>query len=191
MRRSGPGVSVAVQSASLVAESLSLGRQVAMRVRSFIPLAVGLLFLGVALVVWSGRRPVPSPIRVAWVGTTNDSTGALLYCFQATNTAGRDFMVSYQTQVRSSSGGSGERSAMSQKSLFVFNALIPARSSREFTFPAPEEAVSSWRVLLFYDYPMPKWRTHVNRLARVVGLSRRVVNDVAQQKAYSESIPKR
>ena len=162
-----------------------------MRVRYFIPLTVGLVFLGVALLVWMGRRPSPAPILLTLVGTTNDSTGALLYCFQATNTAGREFIVSYQTQVPLSSSGSGQRSAMSQRSLFVFNALIPARSSREFTFPAPEEAVSSWRVLLFYDYPVSAWRTHVNRLARAVGLSRRVVNDVAQQKTYSESIPKR
>ena len=162
-----------------------------MRVRYFIPLIAGLLFLSVALIVWVGRRPMPSPIRVALVGTTNDSNGARLYCFQATNCAAREFIVSYQTQVPLSSGASGERSAMSQRSLFVFNALIPARSSREFVFPAPEEAVSSWRVLLFYDHPVPAWRAQVNRLARAVGLSRRVVNDVAQQKAYSESIPKR
>ena len=161
-----------------------------MRARYFIPLAVGLLLLSVALVLWVGRRPTPSAIRVVLVGTTNDSTGALLYCFQATNTAGREFIVSYQTQVPFFSGGSGERPAMSQRSLFVFDALIPARSSREFTFPAPEEAVSSWRVLLFYDYPVPAWKAQVNRLARAVGLSRRVVNDIAQQKAYSESIPK-
>ena len=162
-----------------------------MRVRYFIPLVIGLVFLGVALLVWIGRRPAPAPILLTLVGTTNDSTGALLYCFEATNTAGREFIVSFQTQVPFSSGGSGQRSAMSQKSLFVFNALIPARSSRAFTFPAPEEAVSSWRVLLFYDYPVPAWRPQVNRLARAVGLSRRVVNDVAQQKVYSESIPKR
>ena len=162
-----------------------------MRVRYFILLAVGLLLFGVALVVWSGRRPTPSPIRVVLVGTTNDSSGALLYCFQATNTAGREFIVSYQTQVPFFSGGSGGRPAMSQRSLFVFNAVIPARSSREFTFPAPEEAISSWPVLLFYDYPLPAWRAQVNRFASAVGLSRRVVNDVAQQKAYSESIPKR
>ena len=162
-----------------------------MRVRYFIPLIVGLLFLGVALVVWVGRRPTPSPIRVVLVGTTNDSSGTLLYCFEATNSAEREFIVSYQTQVPLSSGGPGQRSAMSQRSLFVFNALIPARSSREFTFPAPEEPVSSWRVLLFYDYPLPAWRAQANRFARAVGLSRRVVNDVAQQKAYSESISKR
>jgi hypothetical protein len=161
-----------------------------MRDRYFIPLSVGFLLVCVALVIWSGRRPTPSPIRVVLVGTTNDASGVLLYCFRATNTARREFIVSYQTQVPMSSGGLGERSAMSQKSLFVFNALIPAMSSREFTFPAPEEPVSSWRVLLFYDYPVSAWRVQVNRLARAVGLSHRVVNDVAQQKAYSESIPK-
>jgi hypothetical protein len=160
-----------------------------MRNRYLIPAVFGLLFLSVALLLWSARRAVPSPIRVALLGTTNDSSGAVWYRFRATNSAEREFVVSYQTQVPLSSGA-GERSAMSQRSLFVFNAVVPSRSSLEFAFPAPEEAVSSWRVLLFYDYPVAAWRAQVNRFARAVGVSHRIVNDVAQQKAYSESIPK-
>ena len=60
-----------------------------MRDRYFIPLSVGFLLFSVALVMWSGRRPTPSPIRVVLVGTTNDASGVLLYCFRATNTAER------------------------------------------------------------------------------------------------------
>jgi hypothetical protein len=161
-----------------------------MRLRYFIPILVGLLFLAAVLFLWVERHPTPSAVRVTLLGTTNDSSGTLLYRFRATNTAERGFIVSYQTLVPLSSGA-GESSAMSQRSLFVFNATIPARSSREFEFPAPEEATSTWRVLLFYDYPQAAWRTHVNRVAKAVGLSRRLVNDVAEQKTYSESIPKR
>jgi hypothetical protein len=161
-----------------------------MRLRYFIPILVGLLFLAAVLFLWLGRRPTPSAVRVALIGTTNDSSGTLLYCFQATNTGEREFIVSYQTLVPLPSGA-GEHSAMSQRSLFVFNAMIPARSSREFTFPAPEETTSTWRVLLFYNSPQAAWRSRVNRLAKAIGLSRRVVNDVAEQKTYSESIPKR
>jgi hypothetical protein len=161
-----------------------------MRFRYLFPILIGVLFLIAGLTVWTARRGTPSPISVELVGTTNGSSGALWYRFQATNSAEREFVVSYQTQVRIPSGA-GEHSAMSQRSLFVFDAVIPARSSRKFAFPAPEEAVSTWRVLLFYNYPQPVWRTQVNRLTRALGLSRRVVNDVAEQKTYSESIPKR
>src|ERR1044071_298063 len=144
-----------------------------MRLRYFIPILFGLLLLIAALFLWVGRHPRPSAVRVAFIGTTNDSSGSLLYCFRATNTAQREFIVSYQTMV-ALPFGAGERSAISQRSLFVFNATIPARSSREFTFPAPEETSSTWRVLLFYDDPQPPWRAQLNRFGKAIGLSRRL-----------------
>jgi hypothetical protein len=162
----------------------------AMRLRYFIAVIVGLFFIAVALLLWAGRQPGPSAVRVTFIGTTNDLRGTLLYCFRATNTAERELTVSYQTLVPFPFG-TGEGPAMSQRALFVSDAKMPARSSREFTFPAPEETSSTWRVLLFYDYPQPAWRSRLNGLANAVGVSRRVVNDVAEQKTYSEIIPKR
>lgn len=150
-------------------------------------LIISAVVLSVAFVVWLGRRPVPAPIRVVLLGTTNDSSGVIWYRFQATNAAERGFKISYQTQVLLP-GGTSERSAMSQRSLFVFDELLPGHASREFAFPTPEEAISSWRVLLFYDYPMPRWRSQLNRLGKAMGLSQRIVNDVAEQKVHSERI---
>src|SRR5437870_150081 len=74
-----------------------LYRDCAMLLRYFIPIIVGLLFLTGVLWLWVARLPTPSPVRVILVGTTNDSSGTLLYCFQATNSAEREFIVSYQT----------------------------------------------------------------------------------------------
>ena len=159
-----------------------------MRVR-YLPVTVGLLFCGVVLIVWVGRRPTPSPIRVMLVGTTNDSSGARLYCFQATNAGAREFIVSYQPQILLPSGDFV--TAQSSLKHSVFNAVIPAGMSRAFAFPAPEEEAASWRILLFYDYPLSPWRAWLNRLGRAVGLSRQIVNEVSQQKAYSQTLPKK
>jgi len=138
-------------------------------------------------IIWFGRSSPISPIRVTLLGTTNNASGSVLYRFEATNTAKHEFIVSYQTQILPGPGEDGVRPAASQKSLFVFYALIVAESTREFSFPAPQEEASAWRVALFYDDHPRDWRRHLHDLFRRFGVPRRYY--LSTRYVYSDRIP--
>jgi hypothetical protein len=127
---------------------------------------------------------ISSVISVSLVGQTNDGAGTTFFIFEATNAAPRGWKVSYQTQIP----GPTAYPPKSQQNLFVMDAPLAAQSVLRFAFPAPQEAVPTWRVVLFYEDPPAPWRGRVNKWAAKVGASKRVVDDFPRKFAYSPAL---
>ena len=161
-----------------------------MKFRYLLGILVVLLCAGLGLLLRMGGSPqsglISSVIFVHLVGQTNDAAGTTFYIFEATNTASRAWKVSYQTQLR----GPTAYPPKSQQKMFVMDAPLPARSALRFAFPAPEEALSNWCAVLFYEDPPARWRGSVNNFAKKLGASKRVVDEFPRKFAYSPEISK-